>query len=65
MTLDDLLRRFAVLPVGDGPTRTVRGILLAIAQDWLITLPPGPEKDQAIDYLALAAERACGALTGG
>lgn len=65
MTLDDLLRRFAVLPVGDGPSRTVRGTVLAVAQDWLVRLPAGPDRDQAIACLEQAADRACEALTAG
>lgn len=62
-TLDDLMRRFGVLPFGDGPSRTVRGTMLAVAQDWLVRLPAGKDRDQAIECLAEAADLACEALT--
>ncbi len=62
MTLDDLLRRFAV-SAADGPTRTVRGTVLAIAQDWFVRLPAGPSRDEALNCLEQAADRACEALT--
>ena len=62
-TLDDLFRRFAVLPSSDGPSRTVRGTMLAVAQDWLVILPAGKDRDQAIECLAEATDLACDALT--
>ena len=65
MTLDDLIRRFGVLPFGDGPSRTVRGTMLTVAQDWLVLLPPCKETDQAIERLAEATDIACDALTSG
>lgn len=65
MTLDDLMRRFGVLSFGEGPSRTVRGTAFAVAQYWLVELPPGPETDKAIDCLAQATDLACEALTAG
>lgn len=35
---------------------------MAVAQDWLIRLPDGPEKRQAIYFLDMAAGRACEAF---
>lgn len=47
----------------DSPaTQHVRGTALAVAQDWLIRLPDGPEKQQAIDFLDMAAVLACEAF---
>lgn len=61
MTLNALLRRFAV--PAEGPAGVVRGTVLAIAQDWFVRLPAGPSRDQALDCLEQAADRACEALT--
>lgn len=65
MTLDDILRRFATLADDDQPVRHIRGVALAVAQDWLVRLPPGPAKDKALDTLEEAAELACETLTVG
>ena len=65
MTLDDLLRRFSVLSSSDGPSRTVKGTGLAVAQNWLLLLPPCKETDEAIECLAHATDLACEVLTSG
>jgi hypothetical protein len=59
VTLDDLNRRFASRPADTPQTRHIRGTGLAVAQDWLIRLPAGEEKDTAIDHLDAAVVWAC------
>jgi hypothetical protein len=44
------------------PMRSVRGMGLAVAQHWLITLPAGPAKDKAITALGDAVALACEAF---
>jgi hypothetical protein len=61
MTLNDLLRRFAV--PAEGPARVVRGTVLAVAMEWLVRIPAGPSRDEAMNCLEEAADRACEALT--
>jgi hypothetical protein len=59
--LDDILARFAALAEEPEPVRSVRGPLLAMAQDWLVRLPEGEPKRRALDYLELAGAAACDA----
>lgn len=64
VTLNDILARYAALADDTGPVRHVRGVVLAVAEDWLIRLPAGKAKTAALDRLEEAAELACEALTG-
>ncbi|GAA3957687.1 hypothetical protein GCM10023085_45230 [Actinomadura viridis] len=64
ISLDDILRRFAALADDAQPVRHVRGVGLAVAEHWLITLPAGPERDKAIDHLGEAVDLAVEALSG-
>jgi len=62
-TLDDTLSRFAGLQVEAAPGEVlVRAGAMALAQDWLLRLPPGPARDQAIDLLRQATAQAVQAL---
>ena len=60
--LDDIFARFAALVDEPEPARSVRGPLLAVAQDWLIRLPEGTAKELALWHLERAGEAACDAL---
>jgi len=46
--LDDILTRFAALAEEPEPVRSVRGPVLALAQDWLIRLPDGAARELAL-----------------
>lgn len=61
-TLDDLLREFAALADESEPVRSVRGMVLAVAECWLVGIPAGPRRDRAMERLADAAELAVDAL---
>lgn len=56
--LDDLLTRFAALAEEPEPVRSVRGPVLALAQDWLVRLPEGEPKRRALRCLELAGAAA-------
>lgn len=62
--LDDILVRFAGLVDEPEPVKGVRGPVLAMAQDWLVRLPEGEGKKQALYYLELAGAAACEAVAG-
>jgi hypothetical protein len=57
--LADVCERFAGLSDVPKEHREIRGVILAVAQDWLVRLEDGPAKDEAIDHLFQAAELAC------
>lgn len=59
MDLAELSARFAGLADVPEPHRQVRGVILAVAQDWLVRLEDGPAKSKAIDTLLHAADLAC------
>jgi hypothetical protein len=59
--LDEILVRFAALAEEPEPVRSVRGPVLALAQDWLIRLPDGDHKKRALHYLEQAGAAACDA----
>lgn len=61
--LRDLHERFAALAVEPEPVRSVRGLGLAVAEHWLIHLPAGPTRDQAIAALGDAVDLAVKAST--
>lgn len=64
-TLNDILARFAPLIMEPEPVRGVRGPAMALGMDWLLRLPEGKLKDQAIETLGLAADLAVESLVGG
>jgi hypothetical protein len=62
ITLDDVNRLFLPLPEHPQDSRIVRGVLLAVAQDWAVRLPDRPQKAAAIGRLVDAADLACEAI---
>lgn len=63
--LRDVHARFAALSTSQEPepVRTVRGIALAVAEEWLTRLPAGPTRDQALAALGDAVDLAVKAST--
>lgn len=63
--LRDVHERFAALSTSTEPepVRAVRGVGLAVAEHWLIHLPAGPTRDQAIAALGDAVDLAVKAST--
>ena len=62
INLEDLLSRFAALSDMQHAEHThVRGTVLAVGMDWLIRVPAGKARDDAIGRLVEAAELACAA----
>jgi hypothetical protein len=62
VTLTDVNARFAGLVDVPRGHQQVRGVGLAVAQDWLLRIPDGPAKDKAIDALFHAVDLACEAI---
>jgi hypothetical protein len=60
--LTDVNTRFQPAPTDSELAWQLRGVLLAIAQHWLVNLPDKPQREQAIDHLAAAAAHACDCL---
>lgn len=55
-----MLRRFAALSDMQRVEHAhVRGTVLAVGMDWLIRVPAGKARDDAIERLVEAAELAC------
>jgi hypothetical protein len=59
--LDELNTRFAPLVAEPERARIVRGVGIAVAQDWEVWLPECPAKDQALERLHEAVTLACDA----
>jgi hypothetical protein len=61
-TLADINTRFAGLADVPAEHQQVRGVILAVAQDWHLRIKDGPAKDDALDALERAVELACKAI---